>query len=296
MSRILKIEGILLLSLLLVYSSCKDDTTDPDPIVATPNLVFKFVFDSTQVRLDGFGNPSALPANHGAQSPKFNKMSAHYIEMAPGPYTMLGEGEVVFHNEETNLGGSTAIDFSKSHPVGNNQNFFSIPIKDVAPGTYEWLRVSLAYQNYDVNFRYTTGGVDYDLNATLASFIGYNTYVSSYKIKDSTVVVNANRLQGYWAFETDYNVTQGQAPAGATTVPNPLFATSPIPQGSCVVTSEFGTPLTITGNETSDIIVTVSLSTNKSFEWVEHSAVNYFEPAAGDTVVDMGVRGMVVNY
>ena len=277
-------------------TSCKDDKDDPTPVVISPKLVFKFVFDSTQVRLDNIGNPATLPANHGAQSPKFNKMSAHYIELAPNPYTLLGEGEVVFHNQETNLGGATAIDFSKSHPVGNGQPFFAIPLSDVAPGSYEWLRVSLAYQNYDVKFRYSTGGVDYDLDATLASFIGYNTYVSSYKIKDSTVVVNANRAQGYWAFETIYNVSQGQAPPGATTVPNPLFATSPIPQGSCVVTSEFNTPLVITGNETSDIIVTVSLSTNKSFEWVEHSNPSYFEPAAGDTVVDMGVRGMVVSF
>jgi hypothetical protein len=53
--------------------------------------------------------------------------------------------------------------------------------------------------------------------------------------------------------------------------------------------------LVITGNETADIVVTVSLSTNKSFEWMENSTPGYFEPAAGDAVVDMGVRGMVVT-
>src|SRR4030095_39011 len=161
----------------------------------------------------------------------------------------------------------------------------------VTPGTYEWLRVSLAYQNYDVNFRVNVSGTNYDLTGTVASFIGYNTYITSHKVKDSTIVLNANKQQGYWAFETIYNVAQGQAPPGATTVPNPIFATSPIPQGSCVVTSEFTDPLVITGNETSDVIVTVKLSTNKSFEWVEHSAVGFYEPAAGDTVVDMGIRG-----
>ncbi len=278
------------------WQACKPDDDDPQPIPTPPNLVFKFNFDSTQVRLDNLGNPATLPANHGAQSPKFNKMSAHYIELAPNAFTMIGAGEVVYHNQETNVGGSTAIDFSKSHPVGNGQTFFSIPISQVTPGNYEWLRVSLAYQNYDIKFRYTLSGTNYDLMGTVASFIGYNTYLSNYKVKDSTVVVNANRLQGYWAFETQYSLSQGQAPPGATTVPNPIFNTSPIPQGSCVVTGSFGQPLTITGNENSDVVVTVSLSTNQSFEWVEHSAPGYYEPAAGDTVVDMGIRGMIVDH
>jgi hypothetical protein len=51
-------------------------------------------------------------------------------------------------------------------------------------------------------------------------------------------------------------------------------------------------PLVITGNESSDIIITVSLSTNKSFEWQDITPDGYFEPAAGDAVVDMGIRGM----
>lgn len=118
--------------------------------------------------LDAFGNPAAVPANHGAQSPKFNKMSSHYIELAPGPFTLLGDGDVLFHNAETTAGGATAIDFSKSYPVANNEVFYSMPIKDVTPGTYQWLRVSLAYQNYDVEFRYNVAGTNYDFNGTLA--------------------------------------------------------------------------------------------------------------------------------
>ena len=276
--------------------SCKDDEDVTPPAQQTPRLVFKFVFDSTQVRLDGLGNPSTLPANHGAQSPVFNKMSAHYIELTPDAFTALGGGEVLYHHEETTAGGATAIDFSKSNPVGNTEVFYSLPISEVTPGTYDYLRVSLAYQNYDVKVRANVSGTNYDFTGTLASFIGYNTYINSYKIKDSTVVVGANKLQGYWAFESQYGVTQGQAPAGATTVPNPIFSTSPIPQGSCVVTGAFSTPLVITGNETSDVVITVSVSTNKSFEWVENSAAGYYEPLAGDTVVDMGVRGIIPSY
>lgn len=285
---------VWLLFIVVLCSCSKDDST---PAAATgPRLILKFKFDSTQVRLNNIGNPSALPANHGAQSPRFNRMSAHYIELATNQFTQIGQGAVLYHAPETTAGGAAAIDFSKSNPVGDGQVFFSVPIKDVAPGTYEWLRISLAYQNYDIDFRYTLNGTNYDLTGTLASFIGYNTYLSNLNVKDSTIAVNANKLQGFWAFETPYRVLQGQSAPGSTTVPNPIFATSPIPAGSCLVTGDFDNPLNITGTETADIIVTVSLSTNKSFEWVENSTVGYFEPAAGDTVVDMGIRGMKAFY
>ncbi len=221
--------------------------------------------------------------------------------------TALGSGFVVYKSAETTAGGNNAIDFSKSLFAGNNETFYSIPIANVTPGTYEYLRVSLAYQNYDINLRYTdtTSGMNFDLTGTVASFIGFNTYITTHKIKDSTVAVNDDKKQGYWGFELhpfgfpipNY-VSTGQAPEGATTVPNPNFATSPIPAGSCVVTGAFtngttASPLVITGNETSDVIVTVSLSTNKSFEWVEYGNPAFYEPAAGDTVVDMGIRGLI---
>ena len=277
---------------------CKKDQNTTTPPVNEPNLVFKFMFDSTQVRLNSFGQPATLASGHSAQSPHFNQMSAHYIELAPTAWTALGSGDVIYKNAETTSGGSTAIDFSKSIRAANGETFFSIPVKSVSPGTYQYLRVSLAYQNYDINLRVNNMGTDYDLQGTLASFIGFNTYVQSFKIKDSTVVLNANRNQGYWAFEVKNNiysipVGQGQAPSGATTVPNPIATTSPIPSGSCVVTGPFTSPLIITGNETNDIVISVSLSTNKSFEWVDHSNPSYYEPLAGDTVIDMGIRGLI---
>jgi hypothetical protein len=55
-------------------------------------------------------------------------------------------------------------------------------------------------------------------------------------------------------------------------------------------------PLVITGTETSDIIITVSLSTNKSFEWKEVTFDGYYQPDAGEFPVDMGIRGMVPKY
>ncbi len=262
---------------------------------ATVKVNFIFKFDSTQVRLNGQGNPVAVPAGHGAQSPRFNKMSAHYLELAPTAITLPGNGAVLYRADETATGGTNAIDFSKSTFAGNNEMFLSVPLSQVAAGTYNYLRVSLAYQNYNVYVSTPVGTVD----ATVASFIGFNTYISNFKVKDSTVAVNANKKQGYWAVEASAggfgSLQTGQAPEGATTVPNPLFATSPIPAGSCLVTGVFASPLVISGNETNDINIEVSLSTNKSFEWTEADGNNLYNPLPpnNDAVVDMGIRGMI---
>jgi hypothetical protein len=54
--------------------------------------------------------------------------------------------------------------------------------------------------------------------------------------------------------------------------------------------------LVITGNETEDIYVTLSLSTNNSFEWVDTNPDGKWEPIAGEQVVDMGLRGMIPSW
>jgi hypothetical protein len=243
--------------------------------------------------LNAIGQTSPIPAGNAGQSPRFNTMSAHYVELTPSPFTALGAGAVVYKAPEVTTGGSKAIDFASSKFAGNNQVFLSVPVKDFAAGTYTWLRVSLAYQNYNIYMN----ALGQTIDATLASFIGFNTYLGNYKVKDSTVIVNANKLQGYWALEGKVFgvgfLSQGQAPPGATTVPNPLFASSPIPAGSCLVTGQFLTPLVVTGNETADINIVVSLSTNKSFEWIDVDNNGTYDPNNGDQVIDMGIRGMI---
>ncbi len=267
---------------------CKKSNTATEPAI---NFIFRF--DSTQARLNNIGQPSVVPTGNAAQSPVFNKMSAHYLELAPGELTPLGGGAILYRAEETSAGGANAIDFTKAVLKGNNETFLSVPVKDLAAGTYKWLRISLAYQNYNIRLR----AAGFDLGGTIASFIGFNTYINQYRIKDSTVRVNSNKLQGYWGFETSVsgfgNVSTGQAPANATTVPNPIFASSPVPQGSCVVTGRFDSPLVITGTETSDINIIVSLSVNKSFEWRDINGNGIFEPLDGDQVQDMGIRGLI---
>jgi hypothetical protein len=240
-----------------------------------------------------------MPANHAGQSPVFNSISAHYIELAPSAFTALGTGDVLYVGTETTAGGATALDFNEAIFRSECEDFIRIPFSQITPGTYEWLRVSLAYQNYDIQYRFD----NMDYSGTVASFIGFNTYITSYQINTASLTVNDNRLQGYWGFETTVpfigtQTSSGQAPAGATTVPNPLFDSAPIPAGSCVVTGPFSNNITITGNETEDLIIVVSLSTNQSFEWIDVIDDGKYEPlnasfqATGEIPVDMGVRGM----
>ena len=99
--------AILFLSGILL--SCKKD----EQVASKPVVKFIFRFDSTQARLNNIGQPSAIAAGNAAQSPIFNKMSAHYVELAPVATTALGAGDVLYWAPETNAGGLNAIDFSR---------------------------------------------------------------------------------------------------------------------------------------------------------------------------------------
>ena len=104
---------------------------------------------------------------------------------------------VLYKAPETAAGGENAIDFEKSGFAGNNGIFLSIPLTGVAAGEYEWLRISLAYQNFDVRFYVDTviNGITIkqEFPGTAAGFIGFNTYIKNLTIKNQTVQVNANK-------------------------------------------------------------------------------------------------------
>jgi hypothetical protein len=281
---------VIILAAIMPFVSCSSDSPNE------PMLIVKFKFDPAQARLDNLGQPSTVAAGNAAQSPLFNTISSHYIELAPNANTQLGTGTVIYHAPETTVGGGNAIDFSKSKIVSQGETFLKIPLSQVTAGSYEWMRVSLSYQNYQINVR--SAGVDYA--GTLASFVGFNTYLGTFNIGNAIFPVNGNKAQGYWAFALNDNPysTSGQAPAGATTVPNPIEATSPIPRANntCVVTGRFAQNLVIDGTETGDVVVTLSLSVNNSFEWHEVNADGKFEPSVGENVVDMGLRGLVPSF
>ncbi len=291
---VMKLKSILGLALLSVMFISCDDKDDKEVVQDEPQLIVKFKFDPNQARLDNVGQPSTIPVGHAAQTPVFNKISSHYLEFAPNATTQIGQGTILYHGQETAIGGATAFDFSKAKIVGEGEVFLSIPLKNITPGSYEWARCSLSYQDY--NIKVLSSGIEH--NGTLASFVGKITYISSFTSGGYTYNVNANNDQGFWAFGLQgFNYsTSGQTPVGATTVPNPINSTSPIPANSCVVTGKFGNNLVITGNETKDIVVTLSLSINKSFEWTEVTADGKYEPSIGENVVDMGLRGLIPSY
>src|SRR5690606_13614507 len=110
----LKYSGFSLMALALAFSltlfSCSSEEEDPNE---EPALVFRFKLDSTQVRLNSIGQPAQLPANHRAQHPRFNSIALHYIELAPGPLTLLGQGGVSYQSPSTTAGGAEAIDFNQ---------------------------------------------------------------------------------------------------------------------------------------------------------------------------------------
>lgn len=277
---------MVMISLAFLFSSCsKDNPADQ------PKLIIKLDVDSGQVRLGNTGSPVSIPPGNAGQHPVFNSIACHYLELAPNALTALGSGAILYHAPETETGGSRAIDFSHSIVKAPGEVYMEIPLKNITPGSYEWVRLSLSYQNFDVKFYFN----DQPYTGTAASFVGYNNYIGTYRIKNQSLTVNANKLQGYWGAETPGGVISGDGTPGATTVVNPLFATSPIPQGSCVVTGKFQNNLVITGNETRNVTVRMSLSVNNSFEWQDLNNNGRWDVNTGsaEPVVDMGLRGLI---
>lgn len=133
----------------LMIACSSDDSNNPTP--SEPNLIIKLKFDPNQERLGNLGQPVAVSSGNAAQTPSINRMSANYIELAPSANTALGAGEIIFEGQETTVGGDVAIDFQNSIFAGHNDTFLTIPLSDINPGSYEWVRVSLAYQEGQID-------------------------------------------------------------------------------------------------------------------------------------------------
>jgi len=296
--------ALILFFAAVVFNACnKEGNNDND----TAKLGIQFKFDAAQVRQNNIGLPAALPQGNAALTPDFKQMSVHYIELAQGAFTQLGQGAVVYHATETSQGGETAVDFKKAVRSGQDSVFLEINLSDIPPGTYEWVRASVTYQNFDVKFNIRNIPVVGDLlqqSGRVSSFVGFNTFIESAPLAQGNFPVNTNKKQGFWIFETQfappYNLYNeahsGQAPVGATTVVNPLFNSSPVPAGSCVVTGKLAQPLVVTGDETTDRLLTLSFSINQSFEWVDTNSNGqldiYADGTPAEQIVDMGLRGL----
>jgi len=292
-----------LFGILLILFSCNKEVKNFN------DIHFVLEFDEAQIRLDNLGNPSVIPAGNAAQTPLMNLMSVHYIELSENEFVPFKEGAVLYTAPQTSEGGDEAIDFDEAQVSGAGVDFVKINLERLAPGTYNYVRVSVAYQNYDI--KYNINDIPFfgdltDQTGTAASFLGFNTFISALTVKNLTTTINANKLQGFWAFESlftedlePYNaIYSGQAPAGATTVVNPLDATSPVPEGSCVITGAFAEPLIIDGTETLELFIYLFFSINNSFEWIDTNGngdwdLDAIVTANNEAVVDMGLRGLI---
>lgn len=286
----IKLFGTALLFLMLGICcvSCEKD----DDVAAEPMLIVRFKFDANQSRLNNQGKISDLIGGHAAQTPELHSISAHYLEFLQNSETKIGEGALLYHGNETKVGGNNAIDFNQAKIVGEGETFAAIPLRLIAKGDYEWVRLALAYQNSSIKVRHA----GQDFTGTFSGFTGFDTYISSFDIDNAIFNINANRSQGYWAFKLDDNAysTEGKTPENTITRPNPIAKSAAADSG--MMSGRFLNKLHITGNETQHIIVTLSLSVNNSFEWQEVVKDGKYEPARGENVIDMGLRGLKATF
>ena len=171
---------ILGVLVILCFSFCTKKSitnTSSDPV-----LKLKLEFDSNQERLNNLGLPEAMPAGHAGQTPDFRSMSVHFIELVPENFTPYKSGTALYVGAEVNAnnpnphGFTTAIDFEKALIMEEGEVFQEVPISSIPVGDYKHIRVSVSYQNYDVDFNLKNLPVIGDLDnqsGTIASFLGY---------------------------------------------------------------------------------------------------------------------------
>ncbi len=283
-----------------------------------PERMLHFIvkIDPLQEKLGNNGLPTSLKTDLAAQTPAINSIGFDGVELVQNEFTKYGQGLSVFSTPETTTGGEKAIDYQQVRSIKAGETLISIPLKNITPGSYNWIRTSVTHQNFDVVFNMLNvpfAGNFLDERGTLASFTASNNYITTYKIWDKTDSVKANKKQGYWCFETKlspaykpYNrMFNGQSATGTITSPNPLLQTAPTPLNHTILTGRFETPLSISGSETADVTVTLTFSNNKSFEWEETINRNgkwdfNLQPVSGqpsvERVMDLGLRSLKASF
>lgn len=295
---------ILMTAVMVFLIGCKKQNS--------ASIHFKIKFDPLQERLNGVGFPTGIGSGNAAQSPVMNSIGINVLELLNNSFTQNGKGAILLNTPNKTSEGFDAIDFSQVKMVKEGEIFLSVPIKDVAPGKCEWLRTSIAYQNFDVKMNVLNipfVGNLLDERGALATFLGHNSYITKYKVAEKEDVINGVKKQGYWRFETKFNpafVTlnttySGYIPAGNITFVNPIAQTSPTLVSLSSITGRFDTPLSISGAETEDITIVMTLSTNNSFEWEEsinrngkwdiNAQANSGQPTV-EKIIDVGLRSL----
>jgi hypothetical protein len=286
---IYKYAFVLAVTCILFSCGKKDDDHRPIPkIPPYTHLTVRIHFDSLQDRLDNYGNISAVPVGHGAQSPAFNSVSIGFIELLTDSTIPYQEGINIYN-------GTLAINASDTgytcctNLLEDGSEFQTNIDSPYIPGTFKYVRIYFVYENYNVS--YFSNGAIYQ--GAVAAFLSPKTLAYYYRIGDSTITGATVKLNGEWMLEVDTpgygTILQDRA---AATQPNVLYNSLVPPSGGCIVTCRIDPELTL--GDLDSRTITLSISSNKCFEWTEHSDPNYFEPFNGDTIVDVGIRGVKV--
>jgi len=283
----------LFFCLFIAFNSCTpdDDVEDvnnsghPPPQLSYLNITIKF--DSTQDRLDNQGNIAMVLPGHGAQSPTFNAINIGFIELLTDSNIPFGAGVRILEVAQGINGNDTGY-FCCNSSIGENYTFnVEVPGNNL-PKLFKFVRVYFVYENYTIKF-FMNGSEYY---GTVAGFLASKSLTYNYQIQDSIFNTYVLKYNGDWAMEVDTpgfgSILQGSA---FVVAPNVLYQSSPVPAG-CIVTCAIDQGLY------QDIVdsnsITLSISSNKCFEWVEHSNPNYFEPFNGDSIYDIGIRGIKI--
>ena len=119
-----KIQIIILNLILFLFMSCSSDNS-----VDNARVLFKLQFDPDQARLDNFGQLESVPEGNAAQTPRFNEMGVHYIELSEGINILAYEGTEIFNSPTTIEGGKEAIDFEQALYGADQQILHSVELK-----------------------------------------------------------------------------------------------------------------------------------------------------------------------
>ena len=238
----------------LIFGACTKGTNER-------YLILKFKFNDTLAPLNDTGGLYVMPNGNAAQTPVYNNIAANYVALsADSTFTNMALVYGTYLNDTT----TNFVNYKNLVKVKDGEAFVSISLASIKPGTYNWLRVSIAYQNFDIKFRldsnvasFSQNGVQYpgaifngDYIGTIAAFSAFSTFVdeNGYIINEHKVpAYNQYIGNGVWALEThlgtggiyypsDYLNITGRA---NTTSVNPLWATrnSPTPKRSAVLTA-----------------------------------------------------------
>ncbi|HQQ93279.1 MAG TPA: hypothetical protein PLQ93_01890 [Bacteroidia bacterium] len=264
-------------------------------------LIFRLNFDSSLTRLNSLGQPGAVSGNLGAQSPIVKRAIINYIELMPESNSEPGKGVLLYSSPETSCGGLLASNFCEGISVRNHEVVFSHSFQNISPGTYKWLRISVLYTELDLGVHSVSSG---NTRASFGGFCGNRTYLSQLSLAGSVLTPSlggtGNRNMGYWIYRSEVlgleQKFDGQLSAITQVNPDPAFQNGMGQSYTCGEFYNLGSnspkPLTITGTENQDHEISLDISTNKSFEWIEKTYDGRFQPEIGEQVVDFGLRGL----